>query len=173
MAPTKTALNLALDAFLGFRLGEWNGLPPCLTAEIAASLGPPAEAANARLGANPALREVYAVPGLPAGGLVVFSRAHRVMAIESAFSPPNEVLAMLGEPDVRKPPELSLPGYFVHEYLYCRRGLVLAVAESLPPAEPQVKIARCRGVQTLAAPYEYGADYYLALQNRILYTSES
>src|SRR5215470_14605923 len=32
------------------------------------------------------------------------------------------------------------------------------------PASP-----RCRGTRTFAAPHEYGAEYYLALKNRVLF----
>ena len=71
----------------------------------------------------------------------------------------------LGDPDIHKPPESSLEGYSVCEFLYFRRGLVLSVAEALmPDVEPRVKIARCRGIRILEAPHEYGAEYLFGIQ---------
>jgi hypothetical protein len=168
-----TELDLAVGALLDFRLAEWNGLPSCLTGEIAAILSAPSTASDSHLGAYPALREEYPAPAFPAGGLLVYSRAHRVLVIETAEPPPIEAMETLGQPDIHKPAEFSLTGYFVREFLYCHRGLVFSVAESLDPAaEPRVKIARCRGIRSLAAPHEYGADYYLALRNRVVFASE-
>jgi hypothetical protein len=66
-------------------------------------------------------------------GLIVYSRAKRLVAIETAEPPPVGAMEPLGASDVRKPPELSLRGYLVREYLYWRRGLVLSVAEAIDP----------------------------------------
>lgn len=166
-----TTLDSAFDALLSFRLAEWNGLPPCLNTDLARSFGTPSEAVEVSLGAFPALRESYSAPNLPATGFMAYSRAHRVTVIETAAPPPLEVLETLGEPDARMPQEFSLPGYYVREFLFCRRGLVLSVAEPSGAAEPLVKIVRCRGIAVLNAPFEYGADYYLAHRNRILFPS--
>ncbi len=159
-----------LSALLDFRLVEWPGLPPCLTSDIASTMGTPVTVDDAYLGAYPALRETYAAPTSAAGGLVVYSRAHRVIAVETVEAPPLEAMLPLGDPDIRKPPEFALTGYSVRELLYFRRGLVLSVAEALTPdAQPRVKIARCRGIPKLTAAHEYGAEYYLAMKNRVLF----
>lgn len=172
MSPLSTALHHALDALLEFRLVDWNGLPPCLTADIASILSTAESASEAHLGAYPALREAYPAPGSAARGLIVYSRAQRVIAIETAEQPPVEAMEPLGEPDTRKPAEFSVPGYLLREFLYFRRGLVLSLAEGLSSdVEPRIKIARCRGIQKLAAPHEYGAEYYLALKHRVLFES--
>jgi hypothetical protein len=165
-----TSLHNSLNEFLEFRLVEWSGLIPCLTKDIAAIFGVPSTVENVYLGAYPALRETYAVPTSPATGLIIYSRALRVIVVETAKPPPPETLALLGSPDARKAPEFGRPGYFLQEYLYCRRGLVLSVAKSLDTStESCLKILRCRGIQPLTSAHEYGADYYLALKNSIVF----
>jgi len=165
-----TELNDALSALLDFRLAKWNGLPPCLTSDITSILGVAEASSDAYLGAYPAIREPYPVPASAAGGLIVYSRAQRVIAVETVEPPPLEAMKPLGDPDITKPPEFALVGYSIREFLYFRRGLILSVAEALTPnASPRAKVARCRGIRTLTAPHEYGAEYYLALKNRVLF----
>jgi len=165
-----TVLDQALGALLHFRLPEWHGLPSCLSTDIERIFGLPFSTDNANLGSYPALRETYTIPKYVAAGLIVYSRAHRVIVIETVKSPPLEVLDLLGQPDTRKPPEFTLSGYLVREYLYCSRGLVLSVAEALDPKiDPRLQIVRCRGIRALNAPEEYGAEYYLALQNSLVF----
>jgi len=172
MTSMPTALMNALGALLDFRLVDWTGLPPCLISDVASLFGAALTASDSHLGHYPALRETYSVAGSTAGGLVVYSRAHRVIAVETAEPPPVEAMKPLGDPDISKPPEFSLEDYSVRESLYFRRGLVLSVAEALTPdITPTVKIARCRGIRPLAAAHEYGAEYYLALKNRLLFRS--
>ena len=172
--PMSNALHHALGALLDFRLVEWNGLPPCLSSDIASSLGVAVTASDGYLGAYPAVRETYVAPASAAGGLVVYSRAHRVIVVETIEPPPVEAMKPLDAPDIRKPPEFSLAGYSLREFLYLRRGLVLSVAESLmTDVQPMVKIARCRGIRILTAAHEYGAEYYLALKNRVLFELET
>ena len=167
MSPT---LDQVLGALLDFRLADWHGLPYCLTEDVTRILGTPSEARETHLGAYPARSETYSVPASASGGLVVYSRAQRVVAVETAKPPPVEAMGALEPHDVRKRPEFSLPGYLVYEYLYCRRGLVLSVAEPLDPAgDAALKIARCRGIRPLEGPLEYGAEYYLALQSRMVF----
>jgi hypothetical protein len=126
--------------------------------DIARVLGTPTSANDRFLGAYPAHRETYSVPSSAATGLIVYSRAYRVVIIETAAPPSVAATIPLGLPDICKPPEFYLPGYSVSEHLYCRRGLVLSVAEALDAAtEPRVEIARCRGIPILSAPHEYGA----------------
>jgi hypothetical protein len=165
-----TLLDQALGALLDFRLAEWHGLTPCLTADIVRIFGAPSSADDAYLGSYPAIREMYSAPKSAATGLIVYSRADRVVAVETVEPPPVEAMDSLGQPDARKPPEFTLPDYLVREYLYCRHGLVLSVAESLTSVTgPRLKIVRCRGIPILAAPHEYGAEYYLALQNSLVF----
>ena len=167
---TSYSLDQALGALLAFRLGEWRGLPPCVEADVGRILGTPISADNAHLGSYPTVRETYSVTGSAAAGLIVYSRAHRVVALETVQPPPVEAMSSLGQPDARKPPEFALPGYGLREYLYCRHGLVLSVAESLDPArEPSFMIARCRGIRILHTPQEYGAEYYLALHDSLVF----
>ncbi len=164
------ALQSALGALLDFRLAQWEGLPPCLASEVKAIFGPAGETAEAQLGAYPARRETIPVAGSAAGGLILYSRAERVLAVETAVPPPIEAMTPLGDPDIRKPPEFALAGYSVLEFLYFRRGLVLSVAQALSAdLEPKLKIARCRGIPRLTAAHEYGAEYYLAMKHRVLF----
>ena len=94
-----TDVELALRALLDFRLTEWNGLPGCLTADVARVLGAPSAAENVYLGAYPALREIYAVADSASTGLAVYSRAQRPIAVETLAPPPLETADALGEPD--------------------------------------------------------------------------
>lgn len=162
-------LEKALRRLLGFRLVEWVGLPPCIVSDIDRIFGPASTVCDRDVGTYPALCGSYSVPTSAATGLIVYSRAHRVVAIETAEAPPVTAMDSLGQPDICKPPELSLPGYLVREHLYCHRGLVLSVAKSLDSTTNQVKIARCRGIRVLANPQEYGAEFYLALQDRMVF----
>ena len=163
-------LDQALNALLNFRLTEWHGLVPCFTADIAQLYDTPFSVEDVYLGLYPALRETYALPESTASGLVIYSRAHRVIAVETIKPPPLAVMDELGHPDVRKPPELTIPDYLIREYLYCRNGLVLSVAESLNTlTEPNLKIVRCRGIAVLKAPHEYGVEFYLPLQSSLVF----
>ncbi len=166
----ETTLDDALAALLEFRLTDWHGLPACLRGDVTRIYGAPATSGDAYLGSYPALREVYELPQMPAKGLIVYSRAHRVVAVETAEPPPRAATVVLGEPDARRPGELSLPGYVVRELVYARDGLVLTLAEPLDEtAAREPKIVRCRGIGSLSSHLEYGAEYYLAEQNRVVF----
>ena len=75
------------------------------------------------------------------------------------------MLDTLPAPDAVLAHEILVPGHYAHEYLYCTRGLVLTVAQSLQGNERH--IARCRGMAPLAAPREFGPDFYLAFEDRV------
>ncbi|MBV8368145.1 MAG: hypothetical protein JO036_04305 [Candidatus Eremiobacteraeota bacterium] len=164
-----TQLEDALAALLDFRLSDWHGLPACLTTEVARTYGTPTASSDTYLGSYPALREVYDVRNAAAKGLIVYSRALRVIAVETAEPPPLQAAQALGKPDARKPGESSRPGSLVREHLYLHDGLVLTVAEPLDEHRGEPKILRCRGIRSLTAPHEYGAEYYLAEQNRLVF----
>src|SRR3954471_2714504 len=104
-------LAQALGALLDLQLVAWCGLPACVTADMTRILGSPAEASEGSLGAYPAHRETYPVPAAAAAGLIVYSRAHRIVAVETLEPPPIAAASPLGPPDVSRSPELSLPGY--------------------------------------------------------------
>lgn len=154
-----------LGPMLDFHLDAWRGLPPWQLSDVTGALGEPEQRQETMLGMYPALRQSHPLPDRAAGGLAIFSRQGRVVVIETLRPPPLEVLESLGEPDARLRHELSVPDAYVWEYVFCKRGLVLSVAEAFDTSRPS-RVVRCRGLHTLAHPQEYGAEFYLQLESR-------
>lgn len=78
--------------------------------------------------------------------------------------PDINVLNQLGQPTAILADELFMEGYYVHEYLYCDRGLVLSVAESLSKAK-RLRIVRSRGIPVLDSPKDFGPNYYRSFED--------
>jgi hypothetical protein len=160
-----TELQIALDALLSFRLAEWHGLPNSLVVDVEEILSASNTATESRLGAYPALLQIFQAPEKAALGLQVFSRAGRVVAIETLEPPPLAAVAELGDPEARLSPEVYAEGYSGSEHLYAKRGLAIAIGEALDDnSQPRQKVLRCRGIRILAAAHEYGAQYYRPLK---------
>jgi hypothetical protein len=165
---TSAELERALAALLDFRLAEWRGLPPCLVTDLAHLYGPAVASEQGYLGSYPVLRETFLAP--PPQSFSAYSRAGRVVAVETGATPPIAAADGLGEPDARLPGEFALPGFSVREHLYCRIGLVLSVARAVDPSSTAAaRIVRCRGIAALATPLQYDAQYYLACESRIVF----
>lgn len=162
-----TELEIAINALLEFRLVDWQGLPSSTTLELTQRLGVPADTFNTYIGMQSAIAMKFPMNSFPALGLIAYLRGNQVLALETFNPPPASVLSVLGPPDIRKPGEFLLAGYLIHEYVFCKRGLALSVADALP-SEPKtaIKIVRCRGIASLASPSEFDARYYLAQQSR-------
>lgn len=158
-------MSLALHAHLAPLLAAdplaWRGLPPARVADFDALFGIPQMLQEQTLGARPATRRVYR----DGHGLVLWSREGQAVMVEAGTLPPPALVAQLPTPDRILAHEILVPGYYAHEYLYCAIGLVLTVAK--PLREGQAHIARCRGIAPLAAPQDFGPDYYLAFEDQI------
>jgi hypothetical protein len=74
----------------------------------------------------------------------------------------------LGQPTAILPHEILSPGAYVHEYLYCKRGLVLSIAEPFQKEQP-LKIVRARGVRPLDSPGEFGPELYQPFQDQTVW----
>jgi hypothetical protein len=56
----------------------------------------------------------------------------------------------------------------VHEYLFCERGLVLSLAEPFEGGQPS-QIVRCRGIQPIDSPEQFGSDFYRAFEDEVVW----
>jgi hypothetical protein len=163
----------ALDPLLRLDLAAWAGLPRLVVADLVAAFGPPARDEEARLGSYPARRLGWDVEG-PSGGLDAFVRAEGVVMVATRHAPPPEaapaLLAALGEPCAVLPQEVRAVGAYVHEHLYCARGLVLGVSVPHGAGGPS-GIVRCRGIRPIASREEFGAELYQPADQRITWPS--
>jgi len=166
----KTELEIAINALLEFRLVDWHGLPSTTTLELLDRLGVPVDTFNTYIGMHAAIAMKFPMNSFPAMELIVYFRGDQVLALETFNPPPASILTLLDPPDIRKPGEFLLAGCLIYEYVFCRRGLAMSVAEPLP-SEPKksMKILRCRGIASLASPSEFDNRYYLAQQSRLVF----
>lgn len=157
-------LSEVLLPFLHWDLGAWEGLPPASRAEFEATLGQGRDAVEDVLGTRPATRMDFSGE-VPAGGLRVWFRRDKAVMVEALRPPPIDAVQALGEPSVILPQEIQREGAYVHEHLFCERGVVVSVTEPFSSSvEPE--LIRCRGLKVLASPREFGADFYLAFEDR-------
>ncbi len=77
-------------------------------------------------------------------------------------------MAALGSPSAIKPHEILVENTYVHEYLFCERGLVLSVAEPFEEGRP-LRIVRCRGIQPIDSPEQFGPEFYQSFEDRIVW----
>lgn len=156
-----------LRPFLEWDLTSWNGLPRVLVKTFSAVLGRPEKVEDARLGWYPAQRFSYPV-SMPGGGLDVYVREHEVVLIEMRIPPPLSAMDALGSPSAVKPHEILLEGAYVHEYLFCEKGLVFSVAEPFEEGLP-LHIVRCRGIRRIDSPDQFGPEFYQSFEDRIVW----
>ena len=157
-------VRATLRPFLEGDLRSWNGLPALSMVALGAALGEPGKGERTNLGWYPADRYTYAVDS-PTGGINAYARDRVVILIETIVAPPLSAMNGLGEPSAILPNEILAPDAYVHEYLYCEKGLVLSIAEPFEKQRPK-KIVRCRGIKPLNSPDEFGPEFYLAFENR-------
>lgn len=74
----------------------------------------------------------------------------------------------LDGPTAVLPHEILVQGTYVHEYLYCQRGLVLSIAEPFQKDQP-MKMVRCRGIRLLSSPDEFGPEFYQAFEDKTVW----
>lgn len=153
--------------FLEWNLSAWKGLPKILVETLNATLGAPQSEEDTELGWYPAKRLTYAVDA-PCTGLAAYVRNNEVVLIEALVPPPLSAMAALGEPSAIKPHEILVENAYVHEYLFCERGLVLSVAEPLEGNLP-LQIVRCRGIQPISSPEQFGPELYQSFEDRTLW----
>ena len=153
-----------LQSFLEGDLVAWKGLPRLTVETLSAVLGQPTKTEETKLGWCAATVRTY-VGESPAGGLAAYSRDNKVVMIEALVPPPLSATEGLGEPSAIKPHEILIPGTYVHEYLYCQRGLVLSIAEPFEKEEP-LRLVRCRSVYPMNSPEEFGAEFYMTFEDR-------
>lgn len=156
-----------LQSFLESDLVAWKGLPLLTVETLTAVLGQPTKTEETKLGWYAANLHIYETES-PAGGLAAYSRDSQVVMIEALIPPPLSAMEGLGEPSAVKPHEILVPGAYVHEYLYCQRGLVLSVAEPFEKGSP-LRLVRCRGVYPMNSPEEFGPELYMAFEEREVY----
>lgn len=155
----------AVRPFLEQNLVLWAGLPRTTVETLSRAISQPIKMEQGSLGWYPAERYTFRVES-PAGGLIAYARHAEVVLIEALVAPPFSVTQGLGEPTAILPHEILSPLAYVHEYLYCERGLVLSVAEPFQEGKP-MKIVRARGIPRLHRASEFGPEFYQAFQDQI------
>lgn len=154
-----------LRPFLNHELLAWQGLPTITVAELSGTLGSPAETAIAALGFYAADRYTYPLD-VPSQGLVAYVRQNQVVLIEALIPPPLSAVEALPEPCGIKAQEIVVPNAYAHEYVYCDRGLVLTIAETLDHRIPN-RLVRCRGIPPIATADDFGPAYYKSFEDQI------
>ena len=158
------AVKAAVQPFLNQDLVSWRGLTKITVETLNAAIGKPIKMEQAALGWYPADRYTFTVES-PSGGFVAYVRNGEVVLIEALVPPPLSAMEGLGQPTAILPHEILSPGTYVHEYVYCERGLVLSIGEPFQKEEP-LKVVRARGVRPLDRPDEFGPEFYQAFQDQ-------
>jgi len=158
------AAQTALRPLLAGDLLAWRGLPRLSADTLHAAFGKPKQAEESTLGWYPAQRYTYPVER-PQSGLIAYLRDDEVILVETLTPPPLSAMSRLGEPSAIKPHEILREGSYVHEYLYCERGLVLSIAEPFEKGQAW-QIVRCRGIQPIDDPRQFGPEFYLPFEDR-------
>lgn len=157
----------ALSRLLTGELADWHGLPPVQQADLVEAIGPPISATVVEVGALPADRLAFDVPGT-SRRLIAFARHGQVPMVEVEPPPDVAVLARLPAPSVILPQEIRVAGAYAHEYLYKERGLLLTIAERLDKGAPDT-LVRCRGIRPLSPSEQLSSDLYLPLDARVVW----
>jgi hypothetical protein len=160
-------IQAALRSFLEGELLLWRGLPAISAATLHDLWGEPSAREDTTLGWFPAQRITYPME-LSSGGIAAYLRNNELVLIQGLVPPPAQILEGLGKPSAIKPREIVLPDAYVHEYLYCERGLVLSVAQTSKEGEA-LRIVRCRGIRPLEKPEQFDSKLYRSLENKILF----
>jgi hypothetical protein len=160
-------VKAAVKPFLDQDLVSWTGLPRITVETLNAAIGKPIGMEQAALGWYPADSYTFRVES-PSGGLIAYARNGQVILIEGLIPPPLSAIEGLGDPTTILPHEILLQGTYVHEYIYCEKGLVLSVAEPFQKDQP-IKIVRCRGIRPLSSPDEFGPEFYQAFEEKTVW----
>jgi hypothetical protein len=158
------AVRSALQPLLAGDLSSWEGLPRLSAGTLRAALGQPEQVEEATLGWYPAQRHTFLVEA-PGGGLDAYIRNNDVVLVETLTPPPLSAMSALEEPSAIKPHEILREGSYVHEYLYCEIGLVLSIAEPFDKNQ-SLRIVRCRGIQPIDDPDQFGPQFYMPFEER-------
>jgi hypothetical protein len=154
-----------LQPFLEGRMLAWNGLAQLSVEAFDDALGEPTAIEDVNLGWYPAQRRTYPMQA-PSGGLIVYARQNQVVLIEAIKPTLLSLPEGLEVPCVIKPHEILVEDAYVSEHVFCRRGLVLSIAEPFDKDKP-TRIVRVRGFRPIADPTEFGPEYYIAFEDRI------
>lgn len=146
---------------------SWKGLPVITGETLRSVFGKPARTENAELGWYPAQRLRYAM-NTASGGFDAYIRDNEVLLLETVNVPPASVLQDLGAPTAVMPHEILVEKAYVHEYLYCARGLVLSVAEPFNKEQP-ARIVRCRGISPINGPEQFGPELFMAFEDKTVW----
>ena len=134
-----------------------------LISDLVTVLGKPLVEEMRELGYYPAQRlEFLTTHGI----LNVFVRHQQVIMLDTPVIPDISILKTLGEPSSILPNEIFADDAYVHEYLYCRKGLVISVAEPFDKSKSWT-IHRFRGIHRLESPEDFGPELYMDLDSRI------
>ena len=161
------AVKAAVQPFLDGNLLLWKGLPRTTVEIFSAAIGNPAKVEEAGLGWYPASRYTFELESA-SNGLAAYARGGDVILIEALAAPPLSAMHGLGDPTAILAHEILLQGTYVHEYLYCEKGLVLSVAEPFQKDLP-IKVVRCRGVRPLSSLDEFGPEFYQAFEDKMVW----
>ena len=162
-----TAANTMLKPLLDQDLVLWKGLPKTLVETLTAVLGQAIKTEQAALGWYLADRYTFKVEE-PARDLVAYARNGEVVLIQPFVPPPLSAMEPLGQPSAILPHEILSPDAYVHEYLYCQRGLVLSIAEPFQKGKPW-DIVRVRGIRPLDNPNEFGPEFYRVFEDKMVW----
>lgn len=161
------AIKKIVQPFLENNLLLWKGLPLVSIEIFSEAIGKPTEIEEAELGWYPAERYTFEVKSR-SGGIAGYVRNGEVLLIEALKAPPLAAMKGLGEPTAILPHEILVQNTYVHEYLYCERGLVLSVAEPFQKELP-LRIVRCRGIRPMRSPDEFGPEYYQSFEDKTVW----
>ena len=146
---------------------NWRGLPRSIVSDFESIFGPPEESLGTVLGYYPVTRYLYRSVE-DHQGLVLWARTGEAVMVATLTQPPVSVLEELPDPCAVLAHEILVPGAYAHEFLYCQVGLVLTVAQPLSGDGPN-QIVRCRGINPLTSPAEFGPAYYCSFEDKVLW----
>lgn len=161
------AVKAAIQPFLDGNLALWKGLPRIAVETLSSAIGKPTKIEEAGLGWYPADRYSFAVK-CASDGIAAYVRNREVILVEAFTAPSLPAIDDLGKPTAILPHEILVQDAYVHEYLYCERGLVLSIAEPFQEGQPS-KIVRCRGIRPLISVDEFGPEFFQAFEDRTVW----
>ena len=165
--PSQENLNIlaVLQTFASWDIYKWKGLPVLSLDDLREVLGVPIESSDDELGWYQVQRLRFKIES-PSQSIDVYVRDGKVLMLQGRTTPPVSILSKLGQPCAIKPHEILLEGAYVHEYLYCKQGLLISVAEFADKKRP-LQLIRFRGIRSLEHPDELGAELYRAFEDQV------
>jgi hypothetical protein len=158
------SLEVKFEALVRGDIGNWEGLPNITTKDLESFLGEANEIQKTILGAYPALLYKFSHK-LSGRNLNVYERYEKIIMVEVIPVPDSDLISILPKPDVILSQEIFIEGAYAHEYLYCKHGLMLTVAQDLISQEPN-KVVRCRTIQSIKQPQDLNSELYFPLDAR-------